>query len=230
MQDRWLFVPRATAAFYVPKRNQHLIRTTYPTSHGFVPIDPSNSEIINPLPDGTPQSPFIQLFEFVATADNSPYLCIQAALKFREVVCGGEEKIQAYSTRLARETAKKAEEAWGTEIMATDHIDKSAMIQVRLPVLVGSDGAGGNDGVGAMDVTEGPTEWHITEEEAVKAAKWISDKLVTDCNTFAAIFVHGNKLWVRFSGQIYLEMADMEKGIADIGKLCGRVREGKWKE
>src|SRR6059058_1238395 len=75
--SRWLYTPRGCAIFHVPKRNQHLIRTTYPTSHGFRTItspDPS-APIRNPLPpDG--KSPFVSLFQFVATADNTPYYCV----------------------------------------------------------------------------------------------------------------------------------------------------------
>lgn len=39
---------------------------------------------------GNGKSAFESLFEFVATSDDTPYLCIPAALHFRAEVCGGE--------------------------------------------------------------------------------------------------------------------------------------------
>ncbi|KXH39124.1 aminotransferase [Colletotrichum salicis] len=45
---KWLFTPRSVAAFYVPKRNQHMIRTTLPTSHGFRPL--AARQVFDPMP------------------------------------------------------------------------------------------------------------------------------------------------------------------------------------
>ena len=53
---RWLYVPRGCAIFYVPSRNHHLIRTTFPTSHGFepvpeAPVEPSPNSAADPFGD-----------------------------------------------------------------------------------------------------------------------------------------------------------------------------------
>ena len=101
--------------FHVPKRNQHLIRTTYPTSHGYVPLD-SASAIRNPLPP-TEKSDFINLFQYVATADNAPYYCVPAALNFRQNLCGGEEAIYTYIREIAQRGADLLAMLLGTEVM-----------------------------------------------------------------------------------------------------------------
>ncbi|EXJ63916.1 hypothetical protein A1O7_00251 [Cladophialophora yegresii CBS 114405] len=111
---KWLYTPRGCAVFHVPKRNQHLIRTTFPTSHGFVPQ--SSSSIRNPLPP-TEKSAFVNLFQFVATADNAPYYCVPAALNFRQNLCGGEEAIYNYIRDIAQRGADLLAMLLGTEVM-----------------------------------------------------------------------------------------------------------------
>lgn len=102
--------------FHVPKRNQHLIRTTFPTSHGYIPRTNSPSVIRNPLPP-TEKSEFVNLFQFVATVDSSPYYCVPAALNFRQNLCGGEEAIYNYIRDIAQRGADLLAMVLGTEVM-----------------------------------------------------------------------------------------------------------------
>ncbi|KIV97850.1 hypothetical protein PV10_01555 [Exophiala mesophila] len=111
---KWLYTPRGCAVFYVPGRNQHLIRTTFPTSHGYVPVSAANVRQV--LPD-TGKSPFVSLFQFVATADNTPYYCVPAALNFRQNLCGGEEAIYNYIRDIAQRGADLLAMLLGTEVM-----------------------------------------------------------------------------------------------------------------
>ena len=99
---------------HVPERNQHLIRTTFPTSHGFVPR--SSAAIKNPLPP-TDKSEFITLFQYTATADNAPYYCVPAAINFRQNLCGGEEAIYNYIRDVAQRGADLLAMLLGTEVM-----------------------------------------------------------------------------------------------------------------
>ena len=117
---KWLYVPRGCAVFYVPERNQHLIRSTLPTSHGFIPTPKEGQVINNPLPP-TGKSAYLTNFEFVGTLDNTPYACIPAALQWRKKVTyrgkHGEEAISSYCLSLAREAGRTVSSILGTEVM-----------------------------------------------------------------------------------------------------------------
>ncbi|GKZ84338.1 hypothetical protein AnigIFM56816_009661 [Aspergillus niger] len=118
MINRWLFVPRSCCVLYVPKRNQHLIRTTIPTSWGFIPSEDSPATAPSVMKsDDVTKSAFESLFEFVATNDDTPHFCVSAALEFRKTICGGEERIYEYLERLANEAADIVAAALGTDVM-----------------------------------------------------------------------------------------------------------------
>ena len=209
---RWLYVPRACAVFHVPKRNQHLIRTSLPVSHGFVPRPrgPGHA-IFNPLlTDTSGKSPFVLLFDFVATLDVSPYLCIEEALKFRREVCGGEIKIMEYCDQISDEAGRLAAEIMGTEVMEnkTNMITKCAFTNVRLPLEVG-DGQG-----------------QVLEKDMYRVAVWMTAMLTKESDVYSPVFFHARKFWTRFSGQIYLDIGDFEKGARALKKLCERAKKG----
>lgn len=100
----------------MPKRNQHLIRTTFPTSHGYKPPTPFSGSIRSVLPPDE-KSDFVNLFQFVATADNTPYFCVPAALNFRQNLCGGEHAIYNYIRDIAQRGADLLAMILGTEVM-----------------------------------------------------------------------------------------------------------------
>ncbi|KAL9124053.1 MAG: hypothetical protein Q9217_006579 [Psora testacea] len=211
---KWLFVPRGCAAFYVPKRNQHLIRTTLPTSHGFTPLQkPGQPAIFNPLP-ATPKSGFVLLFQFVATIDVSPYLCVKAALEFREKVCGGEEKVMDYCQKLANDAGTLAADIFGTEVLDNPErsLTKCAMTNVRLPLEIG----------------EG--EGKVPLPEVSEVINWLAYRLIEDYDTYASIFFHAGAVYVRFSGQVYLELDDYRRGAESVMELCRRAERGEYRE
>ena len=210
---RWLFVPRACAVFYVPKHNQHIIRSSLPTSHGFVPLPSETGKcIFNPLPMGG-KSSFVLLFQFVATLDTSPYFCIEEALKFREEVCGGEENILHYCRKISDDAGKRVANILGTEIMenADSSLNRCAFSNIRLPLNIGL----GNE--------------EVPEKDAFKAVNWMAEHLVKEYDTFTALYFHGMSFWTRISGQIYLELEDFDKGAYALKDLCERVRRGEYR-
>ncbi|KAH8601765.1 aminotransferase family protein-like protein [Bisporella sp. PMI_857] len=210
---KWLYVPRGCAVFYVPLRNQHLIRTSIPTSHGYELLDRSV------FPKG--KSPFVHLFEFVATIDYTPYLCIPAALNFRDKVCGGEEAIRTYCSDLAERGGKIVSEILGTGTMdnRTKTITKCCFTNVQLPLKFSSKMATAK----SMPSDQGC----FAEEDAIKIQKWLTITAVKDFDTYLQFFFYNGAMWVRLSGQIYLELGDFEWVSLKLLELCNRARIGE---
>jgi len=203
MLPRWLYTPRGCAVFYVPIRNQHLIRTSIPTSHGYE----------SPIA-GKPR--FVSLFEFVATIDYTPYLCVPDALKFRREVCGGEEVIRNYCTTLALKGGQRVAEILGTFTMdnRTHTITDCCFTNVLLPLKFPSNATSE-----VADFAEG-------EAEAVQ--KWLNITAVKEFDTYLQIGFCGGALWVRLSGQVYLGIEDFEWVGWRLKELCGRARAGEF--
>jgi selenocysteine lyase/cysteine desulfurase len=214
--DRWLHVPRGTAIFHVPLRNQSLIRSTLPTSHGF---EPRNSSIASPFPafTGTSKTPYTAMFDFVGTIDNSPYLCVPAALKWRENL-GGEEVIRKYCQDLAQAGGKLAAQELGTEVLenSTGTLGKCALVNVRLPIDVAKAKAfAAQAGMEEADVWAGVRDW-------------FAKTLIDEYGTFIQSLYFGDAWWARLSGQVYLDMQDMAWAAETLKKICERINKGEW--
>ena len=78
---KWLFVPRGCAAFYVPERNQPLIRTMLPTGWGFKPVDLEDKGAIG-------QTSFPEGFDFIGSSSPPP---------FAKSSCLGDEVTNLYT-------------------------------------------------------------------------------------------------------------------------------------
>ncbi|KAJ8123006.1 hypothetical protein ONZ43_g939 [Nemania bipapillata] len=193
---KWLFVPRSCAVFYVPLRNQHLITSTIPTSHGYVPKTGSR---FNPLPPSS-KSAFVNNFEFVGTVDMSPYVCVKEAIEWRERVLGGEAKIREYIQMLARKGGEATTRILGTKVLdnASQSMSKCAMVNVALPIDVGLASASTQD--------------------------WMMRTMSKEYKTFVALIAHEGQLWARLSAQVYLDIEDFEWAGHMLLELCKRVK------
>ncbi|PKS13270.1 hypothetical protein jhhlp_000041 [Lomentospora prolificans] len=207
---KWLHVPRGSAVFYVPVRNQHLIATTLATSHGYVP---RKANRMNPLPPSS-KSPYVTNFEFVGTMDNSPYLCMVDAIAWRQDVLGGEEKVLAYLWDLNKTGSKLIAERLGTQVLdnSTGTLTNCSMANVALPIWVGQPGPKAKD-----------TDTVLTAEESAKSFQWILNTLMHDYNTFLALFIHDGRYYARVSAQVYLDLDDYEYGAKALQDVCARV-------
>ncbi|KAA8644161.1 hypothetical protein EYZ11_008492 [Aspergillus tanneri] len=226
---KWLFTPRSCAVLYVPVRHQHLIRTTVPTSWGFIPLPDSpataSSTIMRENEKNPKKSAFESLFEFVATADDTPYLCVPAALQFRRDVCGGEERIYEYIETLANEGADIVASVLGTEVLQEPGLKagqrsefrRCGMGNVRLPVrVVDPEDSDGKQAEGQV----------ILSSQVLAIQHWFEDQLLYRYQTFVPVFVHGGWLWVRLCAQIYLDRSDFEWVACVLKDLCKRMSSG----
>jgi selenocysteine lyase/cysteine desulfurase len=213
---KWLFTPRSCAVFYVPHRNQPMIRSPIPTSHGFVPR-------AVPRTDQTPTSSsadeFVRNFEFVGTADTISYLTVPEALKWRREVCSGEERIRSYCIRLAREGGSRVAKILGTRVLdnAEHTLTECCFANVQLPLYLSGvepDGGGGRGNI---------VELRPGVEDAV--VDWAQRTLIEEYNTFIPVFFFQRSWWVRLSGQVYLDLDDFDWAGRVLRELCGRVRE-----
>lgn len=218
---KWLHVPRGCAVFYVPLRNQDLIQSTLPTSHGY---ESKLEKRYNPLPPSA-KSRFVNAFEFVGTLDNAPYLSVKDSIKWREEVLGGEAKILEYQQNLAKEGGKRVAEILGTEVMDNSEgtLTNCAMVNIALPLTIQ-----GND-----EATNGETEGKKSSQPTVPAkdvsmvTQWLIQTLKDEYNTFIALVVHQNRWWARLSAQVYMSMEDFEWAGEKLREVCERTRSLK---
>ncbi|KIX05249.1 uncharacterized protein Z518_06121 [Rhinocladiella mackenziei CBS 650.93] len=224
---KWLYTPRGCAVLYIPKRHQHLIRTTYPTSWGWAPIDSSPPR--NPKKD-IESSYFVNMFSYVGTADNCPYYCVPAAIDFRQNECGGEENIYNYIRAIAQQGADLLAKILGTKVM--DIVDTSsevnngrrscglrdcAMANVLLPITI-------IDHDSNLQLTDPVI---IQEKDIHTHVAWINKTLVKEYNVGTSIYAYNRSIWVRVSGQIYLELRDFEWFGGVVKEVLERVRSGE---
>jgi len=163
----------------------------------------------------------VHIFEFVGTLDYTPFLCIPAALDFRNKICGGEESIRNYCWEIARVGGARVAEILGTSVMATESgsMSKCCFANVELPLKFGNQKVG-------KDSKEGERVFGI--DEASMLAVWINKAAVKEYDTYLQLKFHAGKMWVRLSGQIYLELSDFEYVGTSVNELCARVDQGEF--
>jgi selenocysteine lyase/cysteine desulfurase len=206
---KWFFVPRGCALLYVPERNQYLIRSSVPTSHGYVAKN--GVSFRNPLPPSN-KSEFVTNFEFVGTIDNTSYLVAQDAIEFRENLCGGEKAIMKYCQNLAKEGGKAVAKILGTRIMdnSTETLTKDCcLVNVLLPLEISPSKVAGKN--------------CIEPGNGAIATEWMQEALIEDFNTFMPIYFFQGQWWTRLSAQIYLELSDFEWAGAALKAICERA-------
>ncbi|KAM0755019.1 PLP-dependent transferase [Meredithblackwellia eburnea MCA 4105] len=200
---KWLMAHRGVAVLYVAKRYQHLIHSI-PSGLYYAPRD-SSDEL------GAPG--WLDEFVWNGTIDWSSYLSIPAALEFRKTICGGEERIYDYCHTLAKEGGREVAKILGTETMENLEGEGElvgTMSNVLLPL-----------------ATPGS---HLDAKEAfsmlVQQRTSVQMLQMTKHKTMVPAFIHNDKLWVRFSAQVYNDLEEFK----EVGKIlldvCTEVEKG----
>lgn len=194
---KWLYVPRGCAVMYVPERNHHLLKTTLPTGFHY-------------------GDPFAKNFADTATMDNSPFLCVPAAIEWRIRVLWkekrGEEAVMGYLLHLSREGGRLVAMIFGTEVMENgeETLGACSMTNIRLPLSI--------DEVTSGDKSK---EWTVST--------WMMNTvMIREFETAVMIYPHAGSWWVRLSAQVYLTLADFEYAGHKLLEACNRVRAGGW--
>lgn len=210
---KWLYVPRGCAVFYVPVRNQHMVRSSLPTSHGFKAR--GLVKVQEPIPP-TATSDFLNNFEYTGTIDCTNYLVVKDAIKWREQVCGGEKAIIDYNSNLAREGGKAVAKILGTKILdnSSETLTNCCLVNILLPLKISETKI---EGVNT-----------IKDKDAIAAATWMQHTLITVQKIGITIFFFQGQFWTRLSGQIYLDLQDFEETGHAVKKMCDRVGNGEY--
>ncbi|RJE27609.1 Aminotransferase family protein LolT [Aspergillus sclerotialis] len=157
---------------------------------------------------------FENLFQFVATNDDTPYFCLPAALKFRNEICGGEDRIYAYLEHLAKEAGDIVAKELGTDVLqepglvpgAPSQLRRCGMATIRLPIAIQGQSVSGE--LPCILLCEG---------EVRPTIDWFHITLIEKYRAFVPVFSHAGWLWTRLSAQVYLETRDFE-WLADVLK------------
>ncbi|KAJ5773765.1 Pyridoxal phosphate-dependent transferase major region subdomain 1 [Penicillium paradoxum] len=211
---KWLFVPRGCALFYVPERNQAMMRSTLPTSHGFIPRLPGKESCARPQESVNGKTDFVSMFDFVGTTDNISFLAVPEAIRWREEVCGGEDAIREYCIQLARKGGQCVADILQTQIL--DNISHTStdccMVNILLPLKRPTSGEGSM--VKRHDGTN------------VTVGEWMQQTLIKSHNTFIPVFPFQGSWWARLSAQIYVEPGDFDWAGWTLRDVCKELEEG----
>lgn len=149
------------------------------------------------------------MFQNTAITDDTPYLTVPAALQFRSRVPGGEDAIFKYIREMAFQGGNLVAQILGTDVLGEPASDREgpcrardcAFANVRLPIVIDASEAG--------EGTNETAQWPILSTlQATRFAARLHEKLVKDHSASLGAFVYDSALWIRLSGQIYLELND----------------------
>jgi hypothetical protein len=191
---------------------------------------------------------FTDIFSYVGTADNTAFYCVPAALDFRQNVCGGEADIYEYITWIGQRGAELVAEILGTEIMDTSNDDETrngaskensivssdirqcAMANVLLPFNITFPDASPSLTSSRPHFTPSTSSFTGISPIAINSTdisthtSWLTSTLINEYHISVAIYTYASNIWLRVSGQIYLELSDFERFAKVLKEVLERLR------
>ncbi|KAJ7258089.1 PLP-dependent transferase [Mycena haematopus] len=120
---KWLFAKRGCAVMFVAERNQHIVKSSFPTSKVY----------ISPSDRAFPAQSFIEQYNWNGTIDFVPPLSITAALELRQWL-GGEDAINSYCHDMAMRGGAHLASLFGTRVMDETGEFTCNMVNVQIPL------------------------------------------------------------------------------------------------
>lgn len=182
---KWFFIQRGCAILYAdPKyhRNIH----SMPISHSYLDDD----EVLED--DELNRMRFIDTFQFVGTTNKANISTIEEAIKFRQDVCGGESVIRKYCEDLSHEVVELfTKKVWpNTSYLSNeDGSAITAMVNIEIPM--------------AQYFTD-----DFDKCDLKRCLLYLEENICFKHNTFTPFCVNNNKVYVRFSCQVYNDIDD----------------------
>lgn len=125
----------------------------------------------------------------------------------------------SYCQTLARSGAKLVGGELGTEVLENGTGTLGAeccLANVKLPLSVAK-------------AREYAKKAGIEEADVGASVRdWVNRTLVEEYGTFIPSLFFGGAWWARLSGQVYLDMRDMETGAKALKEVCARAERGEW--
>ena len=119
----------------------------------------------------------------------------------------------------------------GTEVMdnKTHTLTQCCFTNVRLPLVIREDSGHGSSAIeGQTPIGQASEKQReVTVDEVPAIVKWIMERAQKEFDTYIPANIHAGAIWVRLSGQIYLEREDFVWAARVLKELCERVLKGE---
>ncbi|KAJ7158008.1 PLP-dependent transferase [Mycena crocata] len=225
---KWLFAKRGCAVMFVAKRNQGIVKSSFPTSKLY----------ISPQDRAFPSEGFIEQYNWNGTIDFVPPLSITAALEFRAWL-GGEEAINNYCHDMAVRGGAHLAKLFGTRVMDETGEFTLNMVQslsrllplfllLFFPSFSPQRKHHNNCEITVQVNVQIPLPPAVTPTDAINDL-FYHKMLAPDAKTkrktkvSAGIFYHNGAWWTRCSAQIWTELSDFELLGSVLTEVCREV-------